>query len=318
MDETLREWLLDPRVHRVALAILAFLVIYTVTRILQRSISRYVKGAGTRYRARKAVGFLGYLMAALVVAAIVSDRLGGLGVALGVAGAGVAFALQEVILSIAGWVAISFGGFYGTGDRVEIGGIRGDVIDIGILRTTLMELGKWVEGDLYTGRIVRVANATAMREAVYNYSADFPFLWDEIVFPLRYGSDWKYAREVLMRVVTEEIGDYALQSKDAWKNVVRRYRIEEARIEPILTLRADENWIEYRIRYIVDYRRRSVTKDRLFARILEEVDASEGRMGIATAGFEVISVPPLEMEIARRRSRASDFAAGDDGLRRTP
>lgn len=301
MDDTLRQWLLDPRVHRIGLAILAFLAIFVVTRLLQRSISRYVKSAGTRYRARKAVGFLGYFIAALVVAAIVSDRLGGLGVALGVAGAGVAFALQEVILSVAGWVALSFGGFYGPGDRVELGGIRGDVIDIGVLRTTLMELGQWVEGDLYTGRIVRVSNGTALREPVFNYSADFPFLWDEIVLPLRYGSDWQYAREMLERVVTEEIGDYAVQSKDAWKKVVRKYRIEEARIDPMLTMRVDEKWIEYRIRYIVDYRRRSVTKDRLFGRILEEVDASQGRIGFATAGFEILSVPQLEMEIARRR-----------------
>jgi small-conductance mechanosensitive channel len=304
MEETLRNWLLDPRVHRVVLAIVVFFLIFVTTRVLQRSISRYVKGTETRYRARKAVGFLGYVVAALVVAAIVSDRIGGLGIALGVAGAGVAFALQEVIASIAGWVAVSFGSFYGPGDRIEVGSIRGDVIDIGILRTTLMELGGWVDGDLYNGRIVRVANSAVLREPVFNYSADFPFLWDEITFPLRYGSDWKYMRDTLSRVVTEVIGDYAAQSKDAWKNVVRKYRIEEARIEPMITLQADENWIEYRVRYIVDYRLRRTTKDRLFARILEEVDASEGRIGFANASFEIVSLPPVEMELRRRQAAA--------------
>lgn len=306
MEETLRTWLLDPRVHRVAVAIAVFFVILIVTRLLQRSISQYVKAPQTRYRARKVVGFLGYVTAALVVAAIVSDRFGGLGIALGVAGAGVAFALQEVIASVAGWVAVSFGSVYGPGDRIEVGGIRGDVIDIGVLRTTLMELGQWVEGDLYNGRIVRVANSMVLREPVSNYSADFPFLWDEIVFPLRYGCDWRYARNTLERVVNEVIGDYAIQSKDAWKNVVRKYRIEEARIEPMITLRADENWIEFRVRYIVDYRRRRATKDRLFSRILEEVDAADDRIGFANTGFEVVSVPPLEMSL--RRSSSSSAA----------
>ena len=128
-----------------------------------------------------------------------SDKLGGFTVAFGVAGAGVAFALQEVIASVAGWVAISVGSFYSPGDRVQVGGIRGDVIDVSILRTTLMEVGEWVAADLYTGRIVRVANSFVFKEPVFNYSGDFPFLWDEIVLPVRYGSDWKLAREMLAR-----------------------------------------------------------------------------------------------------------------------
>ncbi len=99
----------------------------------------------------------------------------GLSVALGVPGAGIAFALQEVIASVASWVAVSFGNFYSPGDRVQLGGIKGDVIDVGVLRTTLMEMGEWVNGDLYNGRIVRVANSFVFKEPVYNYSADFPF-----------------------------------------------------------------------------------------------------------------------------------------------
>lgn len=96
--------------------------------------------------------------------------------AIGVASASIAFALQEVIGSIAGWIAISFGNFYAPGERVQLGGIRGDVIDIGILRTTLMELGEWVASDLYTGRVVRIANSFVFKQPVFNYSGDFPFL----------------------------------------------------------------------------------------------------------------------------------------------
>ncbi|MCB0784290.1 MAG: mechanosensitive ion channel, partial [Flavobacteriales bacterium] len=75
------------------------------------------------------------------------------------------------------------------GDRVQLGGIKGDVIDIGVLRTTLMELGEWVDGDLYNGRMVLVANSFVFKEPVFNYSADFPFLWDELKVPVQYGAD---------------------------------------------------------------------------------------------------------------------------------
>ena len=107
------------------------------TRLLRGALTGYLDDSATRYQARKAVAFIGYLAAFIFVALVFSDKLGGLTVAFGVAGAGVAFALQEVIASTAGWVAVSFGGFYKVGDRVQLGGIKGDVIDIGIPRTPL-------------------------------------------------------------------------------------------------------------------------------------------------------------------------------------
>jgi len=78
--------------------------------------------------------------------------------------------------------------------RIQLEGIRGDVIDIGILRTTLMECGDWVKGDNYNGRIVRIANSFVFKEPVFNYSGDFPFLWDKIMIPIKYGSDYREAR----------------------------------------------------------------------------------------------------------------------------
>jgi len=304
VEDTLNRWLFDPFVGKAVVAVVSLIVVYGAVRLLHRSIGRYVQDTDTRYRARKIASFLGYLTAALILATVLSDRLTGLTVAFGVAGAGIAFALQEVIASVAGWVAISFGGFYNPGDRVQLGGIKGDVIDIGVLRTTLMELGQWVDGDLYNGRIVRVANSFVFKEPVFNYSGDFPFLWDEVVFPVRYGSDWRFARQMIEAVVNEVCGDYALKSKDAWKTMVRKYRIEDARIDPMVTIRADQNWIEYTVRYIVDYQRRRATKDLLFSRILEEVDKNSGRVGIATAGFELLSAPSFEVKLGGKPADA--------------
>ena len=111
---------------------------------------------------------------------VYSDKLGNVGVALGVAGAGIAFALQEVIISIAGWFSIMIGGIVGIGQRIKVGDLKGDIIDIGVLNTTIMEIGDWVDGDLYNGRIVNISNSFVFKEKVHNYSAEYPFLWDEI------------------------------------------------------------------------------------------------------------------------------------------
>jgi small-conductance mechanosensitive channel len=295
MREQLIRWLFDPTIGKFIAALIGLGVVYTLSRIAQRSINRFVADTNARYRGRKFIAFLGYMVAIAVVATIFSSRLGGLTVAFGVAGAGVAFALQEVIASAAGWVAISFGGFYSPGDRVQLGGIKGDVIDIGILRTTLMEVGQWVNADLYNGRIVRVANSFVFKEPVFNYSADFPFLWDEITLPVRYGSDWEYTRATLNQVVDEICKDYAIQSVQAWKQAVNRYRLEEARIDPMITLAATDNWIEFTVRYIVNYRKRRFVRDLLFTRILEEVDKSNNRIRLASATFELTNLPHLDI-----------------------
>ena len=298
MEEQIKRWLFDPTVGKLIAALISLGIVYALRRLAQRSLGRYVTELDTRYRVRKFVTFLGYVISIAVLATIFSDRLAGLTVAFGVAGAGIAFALQEVIASVAGWVAASFGGFYSPGDRVQLGGIKGDVIDIGVLRTTLMEVGQWVNGDLYNGRIVRIANSFIFKEPVYNYSADFPFLWDEITLPVRYGSNWEYTRKVLDQVVNEICGDYAVESLAAWKEAVSKYRLEPARIEPMITLVANDNWIEFTARYIVDYRKRRFVKDRLFTRILEEVDKSNNQIRLASATFELVNVPRLDIKFA--------------------
>jgi len=296
MEEGLKRWLFEPMVARLIGVLAGLIVVYAVHRALQRSVGKYVTRPETRYRARKLSTFVAYLLAVILVATIFSDKLGGLTVAFGVAGAGVAFALQEVIVSVAGWIAISFGSFYAPGDRVQLGGTKDDVIDVTVLRTTLMEIGEWVKSDLYTGRIVRVANSAVFKSPVFNYSADFPFPWDEITLPVKYGSDWQYARQMLENVANEICGEFAVHSHEAWELAVRKYLLEPAQIEPMVTLVANDNWLEFTTRYIVDYRKRRFVKDRLFTRILEEVDKSDNRIRLASATFEIVGVPPLVME----------------------
>jgi small-conductance mechanosensitive channel len=298
LDEVVKKWLFDPTVGKFIAVAVALLAMFALAKFVQRSVGRYVQDVDARYRARKLVSFLAYLIAVIIIATVFSDRLGGLTVAFGVAGAGVAFALQEVIASVAGWVVVSVGNYYSPGDRVQLGGIRGDVIDISILRTTVMEIGEWVKADLYTGRIVRVSNSAVFKEPVFNYSGDFPFLWDEITLPVKYGSDWKMAREMLRGLVNEVLVDYAAQVKEDWLTMVRRYRVEDANVEPMITLQANDNWIEFTVRYVVDFRKRRWMKDHLFTRILEEVDKSENQIRLASATFEVVPGSTLDVNLS--------------------
>ena len=297
MEEFIKRWLLDPAVGKLVAASIALLIIIVLVRFLKRYLFRYIKYSDNRYRARKFVTFIGYITVIIVIATIFSDKLGGLTVALGVAGAGIAFALQEVIASVAGWLAVSAGNFYKTGDRIQLGGIMGDVIDIGILRTTLMECRQWVNGDQYNGRIVRVANSFVFKEPVFNYSGDFHFLWDEIVLPVKYGSDYKLARDMFKRIAEEVTGEYTYAARAAWKEMVNKYLIEDAMVDPQIFLIANDNWMEFTVRYVVDHKKRRVTKDLLFTRILEEIDKTDGRVSIASTTVQIVNTPVLDVRI---------------------
>jgi len=292
-----QRWLSDPTVVKFITAIVGIFIINLVVHFSRRSLSQFIPDADIRYRFRKVLTFLRYLVIALFLTIVFNDRLGQLTVVFGVVGAGVAFALQEVIASFAGWIAISSGQFYKPGDRVQLGGIIGDVIDISILRTTVMEIGAWVKADQYNGRIVRIANSFVFKEPVFNYSADFAFVWDEITIPVKYGSDHRLARQILQQVADEVVGEYVPQAKSEWKHLVRKYLIEDARIEPLVTLVINDNWIEFTLRYVVDYKARRIKKDQLFTRTLDEFLATDGRVAFASTTVQLVETPVFDVRI---------------------
>lgn len=300
IDDTLMRWLYDPLVGKLVFLLLGITGIVIVIRFVRRNLARVINENSTHYQVRKLINFLGYFLVALLITVVFSDRLGGFTVAFGVAGAGIAFALQEVITSIAGWIAVTFSAYYHVGDRVQLGGIRGDVIDIGVLRTTIMQIGDWVEADQYNGRIVRISNSFVFKEPVFNYSIDFPFLWDEIALPIKHGSDRQLTRQIIQKAADEIVGEYARKAKQAWKPMTRKYLIEPANVMPMVTLTANENWLVFTLRYVVDYRQRRSTKDKLFMRLLDEFEQHGDRVEIASTTLNIEKLAPLDVRLAGR------------------
>ncbi len=297
MEELINKWLFDPVVGKILASALVVLFVVVFVRYTQRALGQYIEDSQRRYRLRKLVTIGGYIVALVLVSVVYSDKLSGLTVMFGVLGAGIAFALQEVIVSVAGWIALSFGRLYDVGDRIQLGGIRGDVIDIGVLRTTLMECGGWIDGDQYNGRVVRVSNSFIFKEPVYNYSSDFPFLWDEIMIPVRYGSNYEMARQGFQQVLDEITGEHARRLKGEWRKMTDKYMLEDAQLEPMVSLRMDDNWAEYALRYVVDYKKRRSTKDKICNDILKLIEESEGQIQLGAPSFEVASIPPLDINV---------------------
>src|SRR5215813_124990 len=184
---------------RLIYSILGIVLIRSAFRILERTLPSHFGYGNHRYRARKTMTAAAHLLILIFVAILFADRLKHVGFAVGLFGAGVVVALQDVIASFGGFIAIEFTNLYRVGDRIQVNETKGDVVDISVMRTTLMETGNWVSGDLYNGRIARIPNSAVLKGQVFNYSQGFRFVWDEIKLKLTSESDHEYAREVLLR-----------------------------------------------------------------------------------------------------------------------
>jgi small-conductance mechanosensitive channel len=293
MDIALDHFFTRALLIKSAEAVLATLLIFLLVRFAQTAASDKIEDRDLRYKMRKAVGLAGGLLILAAVLIIFSEQMNNLTVILGALSVGIGFALREVVQSLIGWLVVSFWGLYKPDERIQMGGIMGDVIDINPMITTVMECGGWVKADLYNGRLVRLSNSLVFREHIINYTADFPFLWDEIVIPVRTVSDHRLARHIVEQAAEFALPDIGKTAQAAWQNFVRHYRVEDARLDPLVTMSFDSNYIEFTLRYVVDYRVRRSTKDKLFTHILTGIEETKGRVQIGSTTVELSDIPPV-------------------------
>jgi len=219
-------------------------------------------------------------------------------VAMGILGAGIAFASQEVLGSLAGYVNIITGDLFQIGDRVRIGNVVGDVLDVSILRTTVMEIGEWVHADQYTGRIVTVANRVVFSEPVYNYTQHWPYLWDEIVIPIAYTSDWRRAGEIMLKHGRGYTADFQSQAQVKLSALIENYPVRETTVEPTLYVVMTDNWIEMTLRYVVEARKRRRVKGQLHQELLQCFESATD-ITVASMTVEIVGFPPLKSDSSR-------------------
>lgn len=214
-------------------------------------------------------------------------------VAMGILGAGIAFASQETIGSFTGYINIVTGNLYRIGDRVRIGDVSGDVLDISMLRTTVMEIGEWVKAEQYTGRVVTIANRSVFSHPVFNYTQNWKYLWDEITIPVTYDSDWRRAGEIMLEHAEAYAHHVQPEAEANLRDFMQRYPVRESSVAPRLYTLMTDNWIELTLRYVVDARERRQVTHRLHRELLSHFQ-TEQEIEIASATFEIVGFPPLQ------------------------
>jgi len=294
---------------RKLLLSIGFCIAIAVVRSLARNISRVMlrgetpRAVQARFWAHQAINLSSSLLAVLGLASIWFDDPARLATALGLAGAGLAFALQRVITAFAGYVVILRGNNFTVGDRISMGGVRGDVLTLGFMQTTLMEMGVapgsdagpsvWVKSRQFTGRIVTVSNAKIFDEPVYNYTRDFPYIWEEISVPIRYGDDRHRAEAVMLEAAHRRTLDPSTISEEAAQGLERRFDLRRLDFEPRVFYRLTSNWLELTVRFVVKDHGTRAVKDQMARDILDGFDAAG--IAVATAGLRIEGNLPISI-----------------------
>nr|WP_027137292.1 mechanosensitive ion channel domain-containing protein [Gaetbulibacter saemankumensis] len=304
MIEQIKYWFTEyPVLTKIIKYLIWIILIFLAIAWMRRILKRRLPDNSLRYKSQKGIEIIGYFFALLITISYFTGNIKDFGLAIGLLTAGITITLQELILSIAGSFYIFFVRVYKPGDRIEINGIKGDVIDVDSIYTTMMEIGQWVSSDNYSGRIVKLSNAFVFKGPVYNYSQDFPFVWDEFNLPIRYGSDIEMAKSIVISVAQEYLSEYVKASISDWKDVVEKYYIEDAQVDPALAITMTDNWIQFNLRYIVDYKKRRITKHLLNEEIGKRIEQTNGKVILASATFEIVNIPIVKFKEEKARQK---------------
>ena len=296
--EYIKQWVADnPTLASVVKFVLLIVFVLSIIQLLRRFLRKQVTDTTARYKSQKGIEIAGYVILILISFSYFTGTIKDLTLALGLFTAGIAFTLQELILSIAGSLFIFIVKVYKPGDRIEINGIKGDVIDVGSIYTTMMEIGQWIQSDNYSWRIVKLSNAFVFKGPIYNYSKDFPFIWDEFNLPIKYGSDIALAKEILTKISSQTLSQFTTNSKKQWRDVVNKYYIEDAMLDPTIAVTLTDNWMQFNLRYIVDYKKRRSTKNALQSEIYKEIIKTKGKVKLASATLELMEFPEIEVKV---------------------
>jgi hypothetical protein len=280
---------------KLFLSLLVVVVTLIVYRVIRNTIKRRVEDVtrlqSMRVAARNVLAVAGFLIIALVWL----PRGNNLLTALGILGAGLAIASQEMVGSLVAGLNIWLGNIYRVGDRVRIGDVVGDVMDISLLRTTVMEVGEWVKSDQYTGRVVTVANRQVWVNSVYNFTQHWGYLWDEITLPITYESDWQRATELMLEHGQTYTAELQADAESKLSRLVDRYPLKDTKVEPTLYLAMTDNWIEMTLRFVVDAQERRAVKGQLHQDLLQHFQAEEN-ISVASMTIEIVGFPPLQVD----------------------
>lgn len=249
--------------HKLLLTLAFVAFAWVLAWVLRKILNLFIGSrSGTRFQfwGKQGVSLVVAIIVIMGIMSIWFDNPAQLASVFGLIGAGIAFAMQRVITAVAGYFVILRGKTFNVGDRILMGGVRGDVIGLSFMQTRIMEMGEspreedddksWVHSRQFTGRIVTVTNDKVFDCPVYNYTHEFPYIWDEISIPVHFHQDFAKAERIILDTAHKHAQTVDRIGKQKMERLEKRFGVDVGEIEPRVYWRITEDWLELTVRFL--------------------------------------------------------------------
>jgi small-conductance mechanosensitive channel len=261
----------SPATQEKLLSSIIVIVIWLIfDKLLKKVVFEKIDDYTLRYQWQKIVKYVTVIFAIILLTKIWFGAFESIGTYLGLVSAGLAIAFKDLLVNLAGWVFIMIRKPLTVGDRVEIGEVTGDVIDIRIFQFSVIEIGNWVDADQSTGRIIHIPNGVVFSKPQANYTAGFEYIWNEIPVLVTFESDWKKTKEILLDAVNKHAVHLSKDAEKQIKEAAKKFLIFYNKLTPIVYTSVRDSGVMLTIRYLCHVRRRRATEELVWEEVLEQ------------------------------------------------
>jgi small-conductance mechanosensitive channel len=254
--------------NKLLSSLLIILALWLLRLVTIFVVDRRAEDARLSYRWRKTSAYIVVPLGILFLFRIWIEELQPLATFLGLASAGVAVALRDPLVNLAGWTFILWRRPFEVGDRIQIGEHAGDVVDLRIFQFTILEIGRWVAADQSTGRVLHIPNGKVFSDALANYSKGFEFIWNEIPVLVTFESDWEKGKGLLQDIVDRHAAHLSESAKQRVRRVARRFMIRYATLTPTVYTQVEPSGVRLTVRYLCEPRRRRSSAQAIWEDVL--------------------------------------------------
>lgn len=258
--------------EKIFSTLLIIVVVTIISRSIKKLLHRKMDDITVRYQWLKIVQYGAMFFILFFVVRIWFGAFESLGTYLGLLSAGLAIAFKDLLVDLAGWFFIMIRKPFRVGDRIQVGEIKGDVIDIRIFQFSVIEIGNWVGADQSTGRIIHIPNSKVFTEAQANYTAGFNYVWHEIPVLFTFESDWKKAKKILFEIVEKHADKFSVDVERQIKEAAKKYLIFYNKLTPTVYTTVKDSGVLLTMRYLTEVKKRRSVEENIWENLLDELE----------------------------------------------
>lgn len=241
--------------------------------LVMRAVKSQTHDVRLLYKWSKGTLYVAVAVGLPLILMIWVSEVGSIGTFLGLVSAGLAVALSDTLMNIAGWLFIVGKRPFGVGDRIEVDGNAGDVIDVSLFQFTMLEIGNWVDADQSTGRIIHVPNRFVFNKSVANYTQSFTFIWNEAHVLITFESDWEKMKQILTEIADIHVDTLNERAQRSVRESASRYMIFYRNLTPTVYTTVKDSGVQLTLRYLCEPRKRRSAEARVWEAILKAIEA---------------------------------------------